>query len=110
MGSTTFAQDTITPAQELSLDAIQGNFAIVPSVILPSLHAYGYASADPANHVDPSGRADAVEEEGIDSEIDLQEVGRKTVPKGAFWGGIGLTGLGLEIACLYDTEAPVSEL
>jgi RHS repeat-associated protein len=70
-----------------------------------SLHAYGYASADPVNRVDPSGRADAVEEEGIDSEIDLQEVGRKTVPKGAFWGGIGLTGLGLEIACLYDTEA-----
>jgi RHS repeat-associated protein len=75
------------------------------SILHPaSLHAYGYASANPVNRVDPSGRADAVEEEGIDSEIDLQEVGRKTVPKGAFWGGIGLTGFGLQVACLYYTE------
>jgi hypothetical protein len=57
------------------------------------------------NRVDPSGRADTVEEEGIIGDIDLQQIGRATVPKGAFWGGIGLTGLGLEIACMYYTDA-----
>jgi RHS repeat-associated protein len=66
---------------------------------------YVYASSDPVNRVDPSGRADAVQEEEIISDIDLQQVGRKTVPKGEFWGGIGLIGLGLEIACQFNTDA-----
>ena len=72
---------------------------------IPSaLHAYNYASSDPVNRVDPRGRTDTVEEEGVIGEIDLTQVGRATVPKGAFWGGIGLTGFGLQVACLYNTE------
>ena len=69
-----------------------------------SQHKYLYASDDPVDRVDPSGRSDAAEEEGIIGNIDLQAVGRPTVPKGTFLGGIGLTGFGLEIACMYYTE------
>jgi RHS repeat-associated protein len=66
---------------------------------------YIYADSDPVNRVDPSGRSTAVEDEEIEGEVDLSTVGRKTVPKGAFWGGIGLTGFGLEVACMYYTES-----
>ncbi len=72
-----------------------------------SLHLYSYASSDPVDRIDPGGRADLLEVEEEEEEVTVPEIGRVTFARGAFWGGIGLTGLGLQLACHFGTDAAI---
>lgn len=74
------------------------------------LNKYLYASADPVNRLDPSGRSDTTEVAEEDA-IDLSAVGRrapsKVIAGVAVAGGTGLYALSAAISCRFFTDAAV---
>ena len=72
------------------------------------LNKYLYASADPVNRLDPSGRSDTTEVAEEDA-IDLSAAGRraptKVIAGVAVAGGTGLYALSATISCHFFTDA-----